>query len=135
MPARRGFAVGCCFHLVGSFHFCFSVVCGDCRGLPGFLGPMRTGRAFTSFQKEKAPGIAKKCGGTEEKDLVAPAPRIRLCNHAQWRKFKRTCAAKYPWKRGNRSKPPTLPALACGRSPATWEYRKTPCSPARGARN
>ena len=44
-------------------------------------------------------------------------------------KFNRTCAAKYPQKPGNRSKPPSLPASACVRSPATWAYRKTPSLP------
>ena len=40
-----------------------------------------------------------------------------LCNRSPSIKFKRTCAAKYPPKRGSRSKPPSLPASGYGSRP------------------
>ena len=59
MPASRGFAVGYCFHLVGSFHFCFELYMATVVARGNSFGPVLTGRVFTPFQKEKATGIAK----------------------------------------------------------------------------
>src|SRR6266481_897 len=46
-----------------------------------------------------------------------------LCNHSEAAKFKRTCAAKYPQKRGSRREPPTLPGLVCASWPETIAAR------------